>query len=103
MKSINEIFKNNTALKDEPEVQELIDYCRDLEDQVIDTKQTKQFSSESELTVLVREIYGSLKDVQKEQMEHERWGFDAPDYKQSIQNLHDYLLQFSKDYNFRLK
>jgi hypothetical protein len=28
MNNIDEIFKNNTALLDEPEVKELIDYCQ---------------------------------------------------------------------------
>jgi hypothetical protein len=102
MKSINQIFKQNKALMDEHEVQELIEYCRDLEGQVMDTKQSKQFSFEKELTVLVRDVYNGINDIRRMEMEHERWGFEVPDYKQSVQNLYDNLIKFSKDYKFKL-
>ena len=35
MKSINQIFKDNKSLMDEPEVQKLIDYCLELEENVV--------------------------------------------------------------------
>ena len=35
MKSINQIFKDNTSLMDEPEVKELIEYCQELEGKVM--------------------------------------------------------------------
>lgn len=102
MKSINQIFKTNPLLKEEPEVKELVEYCLDLESQVIENKQVKNFSHEDKLTVLVREIYSSVRDLEKQQMEHERWGFESPDYQESIKNLADYLRRFSHDNGFRL-
>lgn len=102
MKSINQIFKTNPALKNEPEVEQLIEYCSDLESQVIESTQSKQFSFEDKLAVLVREIYSSVKDLETQQMEHERWGFESPDYQESVKNLGDYLRRFSRDNNFRL-
>lgn len=102
MKSIPQIFQNNRDLMDEPEVQELIEYCRELEDEVVDKKQSEQFSFEDKLSFLVREIYSSVKDLERQQMEHERWNFDAPDYKQCVENLGKYLRDFSRDNKFRL-
>ena len=39
MKSINQIFKDNKSLMDEPEVQKLIDYCLELVESVVDNNQ----------------------------------------------------------------
>ena len=36
MKNINQIFKNNTSLMYHPEVDELIEYCRELEGKVVE-------------------------------------------------------------------
>ena len=36
MKSIREIFKNNPTLLDEPEVAQLIKYCEQLQDEIVE-------------------------------------------------------------------
>jgi len=46
MKNINQIFKNNKTLMDNPEVQELIDYCVELEGQVVEKKIDDTYSKE---------------------------------------------------------
>jgi len=102
MKSINQIFKNNPQLMDISEVSELIEYCNDLEGQIIENKQNKQFSFEDKLTELVRDIYIGVKDVDKQKEEHIRFNFESPNYEACIDNLKRYLLNFSKDNNFRL-
>ena len=38
MKSIREIFKNKDYLLDEPEVEELMDYCEALQDEIVEFK-----------------------------------------------------------------
>ena len=38
MKNINQIFKDKTFLMDYPEVEELIEYCRELEGEVLEKK-----------------------------------------------------------------
>ena len=50
MKSINQIFKNNKSLMYEPEVVELIEYCQELEGEIIENKQSEKFSFEDKLT-----------------------------------------------------
>ena len=44
MKSINQIFKNNPDLMESPEVRELIDYCRELEGDIMENTQSEKFS-----------------------------------------------------------
>ena len=38
MKSIREIFKTNPSLLDEPEVAHLLDYCNELQDEIVEFK-----------------------------------------------------------------
>jgi len=38
MKSIREIFKNNPSLLDEPEVMQLLNYCEELQDEIVEFK-----------------------------------------------------------------
>ena len=104
MKSINQIFRDNTSLMDEPEVKELIEYCQELEGKVMDVEMMEQYNMENKLTFLVREIYEScVEDLEREE-ENERWPElnDKPDFKLSIQMLKKYIRKFSIDNNFRL-
>ena len=104
MKSINQIFRDNTSLMNEPEVKELIEYCQELEGKVMDTEMMEQYSMENKLTFLVREIYEScVEDLERDE-ENERWPDlnDKPDFKFSIQMLKRYIQNFARDNNFRL-
>lgn len=102
MKSINQIFNSNPDLKEYQEVQELMEYCRELEGQVMESTQAKQFSFEDKLTELVRDVFRSIKDVEKIQEESDRFGFDEPDYRECVGNLKKYIQDFSRDNKFRL-
>jgi len=79
MKSINQIFASNPELREAPEVKELIEYCQELEGQVIESTQASQFSFEDKLASLVRDIFTSIKDIEREEQEHQRFDFDKPD------------------------
>lgn len=102
MKSINQIIGLDNELRDRPEIQELIEYCRELEGQVIELKQNESFSFEDKLASVIRDIYSSIKDLEREEMEHVRFGYDKPDYESIVGNLGDYLREFSKDNGFKL-
>lgn len=104
MKNINQIFKNNPDLMVEPEVLELIEYCRNLEGQVMDHTQQEIYNKEDKLSELVRDVYQSCRMLKVESDQHDRWpnDFPEPDYKQSISNLNQYIVKFSIDNNFRL-
>ncbi len=93
MKNIKSIFKNNTHLMDEPEVQELIDYCDELESQLIDVKQSEQFSKEDIFKEMIREILVGCDEILE--------GQDI-DYKKMIENLKFYIKTNCEEYNIRL-
>jgi len=100
MKNINQIFKNDKELLSNSSVNELIDYCYDLESDKIMNEQVH--SLENPLTELVRDIYLSINDIIKTDEETDRFGGTKIDYEESLKNLKKYLEEFSKDYNFKL-
>lgn len=97
MKSIREIFKNKEYLLDEPEVEKLLDYCEQLEDQIVDFKFEKNNNKELIMLDMIREVLKGCNATQKEQLEHDRFGFQAPNYQETIANLKSYILERCKD------
>ncbi len=101
MKSINQIFQDNSYLMDEPEVSELIEYCKELEDELIEHRQKKEVTKEVPLAELVRDLYRSIDEILKADENPVRFKESPPvDFKTSILNLKQYLLKFAKDYKF---
>jgi len=102
MKSINQIFSDNTALMDKPEVKELISYCKGLEDEVIELRQKDVSVMENKLTEVVRDIYHSVKATLKQDSDVVRFGESEPiDFKESMVNLKSFLVDFSTKNRFR--
>ena len=92
MKNKLEIFKKAPDLLDEPEVQELLDYCERLEDELVDLKFDKEKSKELIMLDMIKEVIKGCNAIQKEQLEHERFGYEAPNYQATISNLKSYIL-----------
>lgn len=88
MRNKLEIFKKAQELLDEPEVQELLDYCEQIEDELVDLKFDKEKS---------KEVIKGCNAIEKEQMEHERFGYEAPNYQATISNLKRYILGQCRD------
>jgi hypothetical protein len=97
MKSPREIFKNNPNLLEEPEVEELLEYCEELEEEIIDFKFEKANNKELAMKDMLQEVIKGCNDLEKEQMEHERFGYDAPNFQESILNLKRYILDRCRD------
>ncbi|MFD1603241.1 hypothetical protein ACFSJW_13040 [Flavobacterium artemisiae] len=97
MKSIREIFRNKEDLLDEPEVQKLVDYCEELQDEVVELKFQKTDNKELALIDMIKEVIKGCEALEKEQMEHERFGYDAPDYKSTVSDLKGYIYSRCKD------
>lgn len=91
MKSTREIFKTNPSLLDEPEVANLLEYCEQLQDELVEFKFKKNDSKEFALLDIVKEVYRGCIALDKEQMEHERFGYDKPNYQETISNLKYYI------------
>jgi len=96
MKSINQIFKNNKDIINNKSVIELINYCHQLEDEIILMKQN--ISKDDILLDLVREIYYSLIDIISKNKDND----NDTNYYNMLKNLKNYISSFSKDYNIKI-
>jgi hypothetical protein len=97
MKSIREIFKNNPSLLDEPEVIELLEYCEQLQDEIVEFKFQKTNNKELAMLDMLKEVIKGCNAIEKQQMEHERFGFEVPAYQETISNLKRYIYGRCKD------
>jgi hypothetical protein len=95
MRNKLEIFKKAQELLEEPEVQELLNYCEQLEDELVDLK----FEKNKELILLdmIKEVLKGCNAIEKEQLEHERFGYETPNYQATISNLKSYILEICRD------
>lgn len=91
MKNKLQLFKNQPDLLDEPEVQELLYYCEQLEDELVEFRFEKQKNKELILLDIIKEVLKGCNALEKEQREHERFGFEAPNYEETISNLKSYI------------
>lgn len=93
MKSIHQIFRGNEHLMDLGPVEELIDYCQELEGQVMENVIDEQYDKELILLGMIRDIYDSCKGIEEQEMLHERYPNDFPevDYKGIVVNLKSYI------------
>ena len=97
MKSTRELFKTNPSLLDEPEVVQLLDYCEQLQDEIVEFKFQKTNNKELAMLDMLKEVIKGCNAIQKEQMEHERFGFEAPASQETIANLQRYILKRCQD------
>ena len=97
MKSTREIFKINPSLLEETEVARLLEYCEQLQDEIVEFKFQKTDNKELAMLDMLKEVIKGCNAIEKEQAEHERFGFDAPAYKETILNLRLYILKRCQD------
>ena len=103
MKNINQIFKNNTHLMDEPEIIELIEYCQELEGEVLEKKIEDTYSKEEIYLQILKEIYDSCDKTLTDDQISERFK-ETPrvDFKEAVINLKKYMGAVSQMYGFML-
>jgi translation initiation factor 2B subunit (eIF-2B alpha/beta/delta family) len=103
-KSAHQILKSNPDLYSYPEVEKLINYIEELEDEVVELKQKKDVSSEAHLKVLVSDINSDLYTFieGEEKIEWVDGEERADRYLQTIKNLRKYIVNYVKDYNIKL-
>ncbi len=102
MKNKLDIFKKAQDLLDEPEVLELLAYCDRLEDELVDFKFEKTNNKELIMLDMIREVIKGCNALEKEQLEHERFGYDAPNYAEAVSNLKLFILGMCKDHKIYL-
>ena len=92
MKNINQIFKNNTRLMDEPEVIELIEYCQELEGKLMEVEINKQYDKEDILINVIRDIKESCEQTINDNEESIRFNeIPRVDFEKCVVNLKKYI------------
>ncbi|WP_396178551.1 hypothetical protein [Flavobacterium sp.] len=102
MKKPLDFFKTNLALLDEPEVQELLAYCESLESELVDFKFEKAKNKELIMLDMLKEVVKSCAEIQKLEMEHERFGYPLPDYSEAIRSLKSYIYEMNRINKLRI-
>ena len=67
-------------------MRELLEYYERLEDELVDFKFKKTNKKELILLDMIHEIIKGFNSMEIEQLEHERFGFEAPNFAEAISN-----------------
>ncbi len=103
MKSVNQIFRGNPNLLREPEVEELVQYVLDLENQVMEQASNNYYSREVDLEEIIRDISISCTQILKEDAESQRFReIPPPDFREAIISLKGYIIDQCEYYKIRL-
>ena len=97
MKNIRNLFKDKDFLLDEPEVEQLLEYCEQLQDEIVEFKYQQTLSKELAMKDMLREILKACNAAQKQQAEALRFGLEAPDFEAAITNLKNYINERCRD------
>ena len=97
MKNKYDLFKNAPDLLDEQEVQTLMAYCEKLEDEMVDLKFELQNNKSLIMLDMIKEVLNGCVALEKEQLEHERFGYPPPDYMSGIIGLKRYIIYHCRE------
>ena len=97
MKNINQIFKNNKHLMDEPEVIELVEYTRELEEIVLQRKIEDSYDKEHMLKSMLLDILTSCRDMEETNQLSDRYPgmYEKSDAESLVKNLKTYILDMN--------
>ena len=97
MKNVNQIFKNNKHLMDEPEVIELVEYTRELEEIVLQRKIEDSYDKEHMLKSMLLDILTSCRDMEETNQLSERYPgmYEKSDAESLVKNLKTYILDMN--------
>jgi hypothetical protein len=88
---------------DEPEVIELIEYCQELEGEVLEKKIEDTYSKEEIYLQILKEIYDSCdKTLTDDQLSERFKETTRVDFKEAVINLKKYMGAVSQMYGFML-
>ena len=97
MKNVNQIFKNNKHLMDEPEVIELVEYTRELEEIVLQRKIEDSYDKEHMLKSMLSDILTSCRDMEDTNQLADRYPgmYEKSDAESLVKNLKTYILDMN--------
>ena len=97
MKNINQIFKNNKHLMDEPVVIELVEYTRELEEIVLQRKIEDSYDKEHMLKSMLSDILTSCRDMEDTNQLADRYPgmYEKSEAESLVKNLKTYILDMN--------
>ena len=103
MKSIYQIFQGNEHLMDLHPVEELIDYCQELEGEVMERRIEDNYDKEHVLKSMLKDIQTSINETLAEDEESIRFNeIPRVDFKESIKNLKRFISEMCYTNNIML-
>jgi hypothetical protein len=104
MKNINQLFRRNPGLLDEPEVKQLIEYTQDLEGQVMENKVDDDYNKEHMLKSMLSDILLSCREYEENKLLQERYPdlYKNLDPDALVKNLMVYILDMNRKNNLKL-
>jgi hypothetical protein len=98
MKRTRDFFKCKPELLDEPTVLDLIDYCQELEGELLEKKRTEKYSKEDILLIFIKELHESCKSLEEQEAESKRFKeVSSVNFQEAVTNLKTYIENFCKD------
>jgi hypothetical protein len=104
MKNISQIFQGNEHLMDLDPIEELIDYCSDLEGQVLERKVDDTYNKEHILKTMLSDILASCKEYEENKILQDRYPelYKKIDADDLVKNLLEYIVSMNAKNNLRL-
>jgi hypothetical protein len=104
MKNINQLFRRNPSLLDNPEIQELIVYVQELEGEVLDRKIDDNYDKEHMLKSMLSDIILSCREYEENKLLQERYPdlYKNLDPDTLVKNLMIYILDMNRKNNLKL-
>jgi hypothetical protein len=89
---------------DEPEVQELVDYTRELEEMVLQRKIEDSYDKEHILKTMLSDILTSCRDMEETNKMSERYPdmYEKSDAESLVKNLKNYIMDMNYKNNLRI-
>jgi hypothetical protein len=89
---------------DEPEVQELVDYTRELEEMVLQRKIEDSYDKEHMLKTMLSDILTSCRDMEETNKMSERYPnmYEKSDAESLVKNLKNYIMDMNYKNNLRI-
>ena len=104
MKNINQLFRKNPSLLDNPEIQELIVYVQELEGEVLDRKIDDNYDKEHMLKSMLSDILSSCREYEDNKILQNRYPdlYKNIDADTLVKNLMVYILDMNRKNNLKL-
>lgn len=104
MKNISQIFQGNEHLMDLSPIEELIDYTRDLEGQVLERKVDDTYNKEHMLKTMLSDILSSCREYEENKILQDRYPelYQKVDADDLVKNLMEYIISMNAKNDLRL-